>query len=225
MLQRHSNTSPAYSDPADLYVTNDSVTPNVKITNLASITADSTGTSLNNRYFSIILWQDVWSVSNTSHLNINLPSWSYLSEANARADTSKFTNFSLWNNKNTWILIYRYILRLAWWNITVFPWTWDDIRWQVPWNVAWTSTTVATTFFDWSFEIQNTADNTKVIQLDASWITTGNTRTLTVPDSDITLDGINLAQTITALKTFWTWWNIDFSAEAHTIWANLELLL
>jgi len=197
MLQRHRNTSPSYSSPADFYVTNDSVTANRMTNNLATITTDSTWTSVNNKYFSLVLWQDVWTVANTSILNINLPNWSYSSEDDARNDTHKHTNFSIGNNKNTWILIHRYICRLSGANLTIYPWAWDDIRGQIPWNVAGSSTTVATTFFDWSFEVQNTADNTKVIQLDASWITTGNTRTLTVPDADWTLSLIANTETLT----------------------------
>lgn len=58
-------------------------------------------------------------------------------------------------------------------------------------------------FFDDGFMVLfNGASNTKRFLFSAASITAGNTRTLTVPDASVTLAGINLAQTWSALQSF-----------------------
>jgi len=50
---------------------------------------------------------------------------------------------------------------------------------------------------DTTTTFQNTADTTKKVQLDISNVTTGSTRVITIPDSDLTIMGINTTQTVT----------------------------
>jgi hypothetical protein len=47
------------------------------------------------------------------------------------------------------------------------------------------------------FRITDNSDTTKKVAFDASGITTGNTRTITIPDANITLAGIATSQTLT----------------------------
>lgn len=55
-------------------------------------------------------------------------------------------------------------------------------------------------FKDSTFAVVDDSDVTKKLILQLSSITTGQTRTITVPDASITLAGINLAQTWTATQ-------------------------
>lgn len=57
-------------------------------------------------------------------------------------------------------------------------------------------------FRDNNFTIQDNSDNTKQLQLQLSGLTAATTRTLTPPDANATIAGINIAQTFSALQTF-----------------------
>jgi hypothetical protein len=57
--------------------------------------------------------------------------------------------------------------------------------------------TNAITVKDTNFTLQDDGDTTKQVQLQLSGITTGNTRTLTVPDASLTLVGTATSQTLT----------------------------
>lgn len=61
-------------------------------------------------------------------------------------------------------------------------------------NNTWTGTQ---TFRDNKFAITDDSDTSKVLNLQLSGITTATTRTLTVPDANITIAGTNTAQTFT----------------------------
>ena len=60
-----------------------------------------------------------------------------------------------------------------------------------------TDTLTNKTFTDSTFYFQNNTDNTKKLQIQLSGITTGTTRTLTIPDVSTTLVGTNATQTLT----------------------------
>jgi hypothetical protein len=55
---------------------------------------------------------------------------------------------------------------------------------------------------DDTFTLADPDDNAKKFRMDGVGITTGNTRVLTVPDSDITVAGTDLAQEFTATQNF-----------------------
>lgn len=56
-------------------------------------------------------------------------------------------------------------------------------------------------YLDGTFVIQNTADNTKQIAFSASGITTSTTRTITMPDRNVTLDTFNGSSIFTQVST------------------------
>lgn len=60
-----------------------------------------------------------------------------------------------------------------------------------------TITGVSITFVDSTFTIQDNSDNTKQLQFQLSGITSGQTRTITVPDASTTLVGTDTTQTLT----------------------------
>ena len=60
-----------------------------------------------------------------------------------------------------------------------------------------TITSATLTLTDAGFTLQDNSDNTKQLQFQLSGITTGTTRTLTVPDADTTLVGTGTTQTLT----------------------------
>lgn len=53
-----------------------------------------------------------------------------------------------------------------------------------------------------TFTLADPTDNTKKFRMDGVGITTGNTRVLTVQDSDLTIAGINVAQEFTRTQNF-----------------------
>jgi hypothetical protein len=55
---------------------------------------------------------------------------------------------------------------------------------------------------DDTFTLADPTDNTKKFRMDGVGITTGNTRVLTVPDSNITVAGTDLAQEFSATQNF-----------------------
>jgi hypothetical protein len=50
--------------------------------------------------------------------------------------------------------------------------------------------------------VEGSSDNTKQMRFSVAGLTTGTTRVLAVPDSNMTLDGLEVAQTFTGQKTF-----------------------
>ena len=59
-----------------------------------------------------------------------------------------------------------------------------------------------TSVIDDTFTLADPADNTKKFRMDGVGITTGNTRVLTVQDTDLTVAGINVAQEFTRTQNF-----------------------
>lgn len=68
---------------------------------------------------------------------------------------------------------------------------------QLEYNGTVLASTTGASFQDSTFSIYDNSDITKLLQFQLSGITTGTTRTLTVPDASTTLVGIDTAQTLT----------------------------
>lgn len=97
VYQMHKQTFPAMDMATgdDIHVVNNPSTPYVRRTNLNQLTVDSTGATLTNRYFSVVIWGIQNSGSEPSHVMLNLPSGSYLSSANAIADANNYSNYTI----------------------------------------------------------------------------------------------------------------------------------
>ena len=190
-LQLHTHAFPAFSDPATVYVVNDSATAFNEITNLGSgITTDSTGGSLNNKWYALVFWCCVSEDNADCKIYCNVPAGSYNSSAAARSDASSYNNFTIPTEfKGTGFLLYRLVMR----NNGGTTWTLDtggagdDLRGSIPGTTAGSGSGTTTDFSDAQFTVFNNADNTKELEFDVSGVTTSTTRTLTVPDENGTI--------------------------------------
>lgn len=190
--QLHKQSFPALDSQTgdEIFVVNHNTTPYTAITNLNTQLADALGVSLSGRHFNLVLWGVQNRTGEISHLMLNLPSGSYSSSALAITDASNYSVFSIPSRfRGTGFLI----ARLTFSHSTAGGGTWtlqntEDLRGKLPDVTAGSSLTTATTdFADGSFTLYNTTDNTKIADFDLSGLTTGTTRTITVPDSDITI--------------------------------------
>jgi hypothetical protein len=122
-LQLHENSivsmDMATGDP--VYVVNDSVTPYKRITDLATISLDASGESINNKYMKLVFTAVVNSDSTTTVL-VNLPSGSYSANENeAEADPDSKANYSLPASlRGTGILIASCVVKISGGTVTEY---------------------------------------------------------------------------------------------------------
>lgn len=193
--QLHDQAFPAITDPATVTVINDFTTPFKDITNIgAGILTDSTGASLTGKHYVLVVWEAIAETgSGESKIYFNLPSGSYNTQSQAEDDADMTANFSIpVAYKGVGFLGQKIVMQNAA-DTTFTVNSTIDLRGQFPNTVAGTSIAQATQFPDSTFEVFNNADNTKIIALDASLITTATTRTYTAPDSNGTLALLNVA--------------------------------
>jgi len=166
------------------------------ITNLFDIVADSTGAAIgNNKYFNLV----VWSVTNSVGYNpvfINLPSGTYTSQVDAENDVDGMDDFTIPREFNIESSTGLLVCRLTVQNKNT---TWEyksttDLRGTTPQTASGGAAGITTEFADNQFAVFNVTDTTKILELDVSAITTGTTRTWTVPDASgtVTIDGVLL---------------------------------
>lgn len=107
-----------------------------KLSNLASITAYSDGSSWNNEWGKIVVWRVVNKTGQYSPVMFNLPSGGYNSEANALSDLQQKADYSIPNNfKTKAILIAAFTFRISGGVIT-YSTGYEDLRGQLPIVVA-----------------------------------------------------------------------------------------
>lgn len=193
VLQLHEQTFPAFSNPIDYYVVNDSVTPYTIVTDLNALLTDSAGVSMSGKYFSLVLWGSASQTgSGNSKLFINLPGGSYNTQTDLEDDVNNYSNYTIPNAfKSTGFLISEWKLR----HQTAASGTWTsideiDLRGQIPGRTAGGGTAVPTEFADDLFRIYDDGDDSKKIAFQASGITTGNTRTITMIDGNLDLNTV-----------------------------------
>lgn len=190
VLQLHDHTFPAFSGTPDMYVVN-GATAYAIATDLNTLLTDSASGSMSGRRFSLVVWGVVSQDTGDCKLYVNLPSGSYNSDAAVIADSSKFSNYTIPSEfTGTGFLISEWKLR----HQTSASGTWSNVqqvnlRGQPPTIGAGGGVAGSTEFEDSTFKILAVADNTKEIIFDASNITTATTRTITMPDADVTLGG------------------------------------
>jgi hypothetical protein len=206
IYQMHEQSFPAKDTSVsdDVHVVNGNATDGgafFETSNLDDITVDTTGATLNNRWCNLVLWGVVNKTGQYMPLMINIPTGSYASQTGAENDASGTTVFSVPREFNkdsgTAFLIARITVRV----VTGGTWTYGsyiDLRGQTPVTATGGVVGAVTDFADNQITIFNNADNTKIIDFDASAITTGNTRTITMADGDIDLGNmVSSTSTIT----------------------------
>jgi hypothetical protein len=117
MYQMHKQTIAAFdTSGGDVFlVPNDSVTAYVTGTDLATFLTDAAGGSMSGRYYNLVLWGVGNKTGEFSPMMINLPLGSYTLQANAEADNSNYTVFTIPDSFNressTGFLIARILLK------------------------------------------------------------------------------------------------------------------
>lgn len=194
MLQLHKHPVPAkdmaISDPA--FVINDFTTAYDRITDLGSIDTDSLGNTLrsNNTYYSLVLWVNQPQNNDDTKYYINVPSGSYSTEIGATDDINKYTNYSIPSEfTGTGFLVAKIILRYQTADSGTFTEIdTEDLRGLIPSTSPGGGGSISgAEFSDNLFKIFNVTDNTKEIDFDASSITTGTRRTITMQDKNLTI--------------------------------------
>jgi hypothetical protein len=189
ILQLHEHPFPAISDPADIYLVNDPTTPFLKITNLDDITQDSTGGSLTNRAYGLVIWAAVNEETGDCKFYANLPGGSYTSGQTdrVREDPEQYLDYSIPSEfKGVGFLVHRLVtVKTASTTTLHLGGTGDDIRGTIPGTSAGSTAVQATEFADSTFNIYNAADNSRIMNFDLSGMT--GPHTVTMADQDISL--------------------------------------
>lgn len=190
VLQLHDHTFPA-SDTStgdDIHIVNEPTTPYTKMIGLvrATLTQDSNGVSLSNRYYNLVLWGVVSEETGDCHVFANLPSGSYGTESAAIADGSGYTDTSIpANYRGSGFLISKVLLqdKSAGGTLEVLKTT--PLVGVSPGATAGGAGGGAlTTFSDNVFGVYNVTDNTKLLKFSVGNIATATTRTVTWPDAN-----------------------------------------
>jgi hypothetical protein len=193
VLQLHDHTFPAFAGTPDLYVVNDSVTPYTIVTDLNALLTDSTGASMSNKYFSLVIWGVVSEATGDCKLMVNLPGGSYNTQTGVENDSDRFANFDIPADfKGTGFLISEWKLR----HQAAASGTWTsidevDLRGLTPSIVPGGGSSFPVEFPDNTFRIFDDGDDTKKIAFQASGIATGNTRTITMINADLDLNTVS----------------------------------
>lgn len=192
IMQMHEHAVPAIDTSTDdILVVNWSGGAYHVINNLASITTDSTGASLANKYFNVFFFIIGNKGGEYAPLMAQLPSGGYSSQSNAENDIDLYDNnvipreYAL--ESSTGVPICRMTLRWSGGTNTLNHMSTLDMR-RFAGNSGGGSGSGGTTFADNLFAVYDNSDNTKVLAFDVGTnVTTGTTRTLKVPDADGTI--------------------------------------
>jgi hypothetical protein len=125
----------------------------------------------------------------------NMPTGSYVGLSSAINDVDGYDVYDIprefKNESATGFLVCRITFRQTATAITVHNTT--DLRGRTPGTASGTAITGGTEFADNQFKIFAVGDNTKIVDLDLVGITTGNTRTIEIPNYDMIIPGGTVA--------------------------------
>lgn len=188
------------TDPGEVLVPNHNATAYLATADIETLVADSIGGSLSNKYYNLVIWGSISSASETERVFINLPGGSYTKQEDATSDTGGFDNYAIPSDFRGYAyLIQRVTIKHAPGGPTWTIIQENDLRGQVPNIVAGSGTAAITTqFADSQFRVFDDGDPSKEIALQASSISASTTRTVTVPDKDLTL--IDSADAVAAIE-------------------------
>ncbi len=190
-FQMHKHTVPAWNMQTsdDCHVINWNGDAYHAVTDLASIVADSTGVTLNQRYYNLVFWGTANKTGEHSPLMCNLPTGSYARLSDAVLDTEGYdiTALPLEYTKESTIgfLICRLTFQMSGTSFTLHNTV--DLR-GVPAGTSAGSggpDGFITEFADNVFTIYDSDDISRIIDFDLAGITTGNTRIITPADADM----------------------------------------
>jgi hypothetical protein len=191
VFQMHSQTFQA-KDGTEYYVVNHPTTPYLRITDLSDIDVDANGDTLrgNNTRYGLNLFGGQNSGDEVDRVYVMLPTGNYSTDANAINDVFNYAVTSVpFELRGTAFRTFRIVVNYSTSSSGTFTnllgaGGYQDERGQ-PLGVGGGgagSGAAQTDFSDTDFSLYNNTDATKILQFLLSGITTGNTRTLTVPD-------------------------------------------
>jgi len=214
VYQMHRHAYPAKDTRTDdIHVVNWNGDSYHNINDLTDITDDSTGATLNNRFFNLTFFGVANKSGEYGPVMVNLPTGSYANQANAERDVDGFDVLTMPREFNlessTGFLIARMTFQ-----ITAGNWSHKstiDLRGQTPSTATGGASGTTTSFADNQFNVFNVTDSTKVFAVDVSGVTTGTTRTMTVPDVDGTFAVTDSDNSFSSTQTFQ---NIESAADS-----------
>lgn len=172
--------------------------------NLYDITVDTTGSTLNNRFFNIVLWGVANKTGEFSPAMANIPGGVYKKLTDAQQDVLGYDTLTIprqfSRESSTAFLIARITFKKSG-GTWVFQ-SLVDLRGQPVHSVSGSATASLVNFDDNLLTIFNFDDPTKVIAFDVGNVTTGTTRTYIAPDDDGTLVLLSSEDSILAGQVF-----------------------
>ncbi|MHC4302245.1 MAG: hypothetical protein ACYS7Y_33720, partial [Planctomycetota bacterium] len=198
VYQLHTHTFPAFDTGVsdDIYVVNDNTTPYKRVQDLdGHVGTDSEGVAMKS-YFNLVVWGVASEAGTDSKLMVNLPAGSYSNDSGSQA-TNDLQAYSVYTIPSQFVgcgfLIARLTISKSGSTYTIEET--HDLRGTFPSTGAGASGggAGAVEFIDNQFRIKAVADETKKLAFDISGVTTGTTRTITVPDEDFSLVDWTLA--------------------------------
>ena len=193
VYQLHEHDFPVFATGSDVYVVNQFGTPFDKVTDLNVLLTDALGAAIgNDRRFSLVIWGCVSEDTGDCKLYCNLPNGDYKKDAEAIQDKNRLVVYDIPAEfKGTGFLIAELILKYE----TAASGTWTevltrDLRGLLPSIAAGGGSVQGSEFSDADFRVFDDSDPTADLVFDASAISAGNTRTITMPDNDVDLGAL-----------------------------------
>ena len=192
-MHQHEFTSKDTSIADNIHIVNHPITPYSEITDLSTLTVDSENVSVNNKYTNLIFWGVANKGGTYDPIMVNLSSGSYTNVTSAINDISNFDNVDIPReyrlDSGTGFLIARITVRISAGVLTVHNTM--DLRGKTPSTIGGGSS--GGTVYDNPdslFTIYDTDDSARIISFDAGNITSGNTRIVTMADTNVDLASI-----------------------------------
>ena len=189
VYQLHRQSFPAFTTGAYYYGNGSNIYEQFANLNLALETSDGAAFVNNNRY-NLVIWGAANLESGDCKLFCNLPTDVYTSDAQAIADSSATADYSVPDSmRSVAFLIARVALKYSTGGGGTFTelGLFSLLGSPVGVRAGGSAAVASTEFGDSTFRIFDDLDATKQMALQASGITTGTTRTLTVPDASGTI--------------------------------------
>lgn len=202
VYQLHRQSWPAIDTSALAYFGN-GTTIYDSMLDINNVLTEQDGTSLVNSRFNLIIWGAINYSSGDCKMFVNKPNGSYSTNNNAIADVDNTADYSVPDDmRSVAFLIARVVLSHSsassgtWTELGCYSLLGQPVGVRSAGIVAGAG---SDEFPDNAFRVFDNGDATKLIAFEASGITTGNTRTFTVPDENgtlVTTDGFTMGGNI-----------------------------